>query len=57
MVRVIAQRDPIPMDMWSRRYAYEVGLIGVLDVGGILVVVTERKIVTENIDIFEILGL
>lgn len=48
-------RDPIPTDSWSGR-TYDVGAIGVLDVDGILVVVTERKIITENIDIFEILG-
>ena len=53
-VRLI-HNAPIPMDKWSGA-AYEVGLICVLDVDGILVVVTERKVVTENIDIFEILG-
>lgn len=54
IVRLI-HRDPIPMDHWTGA-TYEVGLICVLDVGGILVVVTERKVVTENIDVFEILG-
>ena len=53
-VRLI-HSDPIPMDHWTGA-TYEVGLICVLDVGGILVVVTERKVVTENIDVFEILG-
>jgi microcystin degradation protein MlrC len=33
-----------------------VGLLGVLDVNGILVVVTETKVGAENIDIFEVLG-
>jgi len=48
-------KDPIPMDTWSGR-KYNVGIIAVLDVSGILVVITEQKLVTENIDIFEILG-
>jgi microcystin degradation protein MlrC len=48
-------RQPIPTDTWSGKL-YDVGLIGVLDVQGILVVVTENKIITENIDIFETLG-
>jgi microcystin degradation protein MlrC len=47
--------DPLPSDSWSGR-KYDVGLVAVLDVQGIAVVVTEQKIVTENIDIFEILG-
>ena len=45
----------IPFDNWSLR-KYNVGPIGVLDVNGIHVVVTSQKIITENIDIFEILG-
>ncbi len=53
-VRLI-HRDPLPMEHWSGT-TYDVGLVCVLDVDGILVVVSERKIVTENIDIFEILG-
>ncbi len=47
--------DPIPFDNWSLR-KFDVGSIGVLDVNGILVVVTSQKIITENIDIFAILG-
>jgi microcystin degradation protein MlrC len=47
--------ESIPFDNWSRK-KYNVGPIGVLDVGGILVVVTSQKIISENIDIFEILG-
>ena len=54
VVRLI-HRDPLPMEFWSG-LTYDVGLVCVLDVAGILVVVTERKIVTENIDIFELLG-
>ena len=54
VVRVI-HRDPLPMEYWSGT-TYDVGLVCVLDVNGILVVVSENKIVTENIDIFEILG-
>jgi microcystin degradation protein MlrC len=49
-------RGPIPKDDWSGNL-YNVGLLGVLDVNGILIVVTETKIITENFDIFEILGL
>ena len=48
-------RRPIPMDHWSGR-SFDIGRLGVLEVQGILVVVTETKIITENIDIFEILG-
>jgi len=47
--------EPIPMDTWSGR-KFDVGIVAVLDIRGILVVVTEHKIVTENIDIFDILG-
>ena len=54
IVRVV-HRDPLPMDLWSGT-TYDVGLVVVFDVGGILVVISENKIVTENIDIFEILG-
>jgi microcystin degradation protein MlrC len=46
---------PVPKDGWSSRMSYA-GLIGVLDVGGILVIVTQRRLVTENIDLFEHLG-
>jgi microcystin degradation protein MlrC len=48
-------RGPISMDYWSGR-SFEVGTLGVLDVQGILVVVTETKIITENIDVLGILG-
>lgn len=48
-------RGPIPADMWSGR-SYDVGAVGVLDISGVLVVVTEQKVVTENIDILEPLG-
>jgi microcystin degradation protein MlrC len=54
LVRKIS-RDPIPVDSWSGR-TFDVGLLGVLDVDGILVVVSENKIMAENFDIFEILG-
>jgi microcystin degradation protein MlrC len=46
---------PVPFDTWSGT-TYDAGLVGVLDVGGILVVVTEHKLVTENVDIFAPLG-
>ena len=46
---------PVPKDGWSSRMSHA-GLIGVLDVGGILVIVTQRRLVTENIDLFEHLG-
>ena len=48
-------RQPIPVDAWSG-VSFDVGIVGVLDVQGILVVVTEQKIIAENFDIFEILG-
>jgi microcystin degradation protein MlrC len=48
-------RAPIPTDTWSGRL-FDVGILAMLDINGILVVVTEQKIITENIDIFEILG-
>jgi microcystin degradation protein MlrC len=48
-------RAPIQTDTWSGKL-YDVGVIGVLDVNGILVLVTEQKVITENIDLFEILG-
>ena len=48
-------RDPVPRDNWSGRVA-DAGLVGVLDAGGILVVVTQRRLVTENIDIFAHFG-
>lgn len=48
-------RSPVPKDAWSGRVS-DAGLVGVLDAGGILVVVTERRLVTENIDIFAHLG-
>lgn len=44
-------RDGVPKDNWSGRVS-DAGLVGVLDAGGILVVVTQRRLVTENIDIF-----
>jgi microcystin degradation protein MlrC len=46
---------PIPMDSWSGTL-YDVGPICVLELNGILVVVTEQKLITENIDILKILG-
>jgi microcystin degradation protein MlrC len=46
---------PVPSDTWSGK-TQNAGIVGVLDIGGILVVVTEHKIVTENIDIFNLLG-
>ncbi|MBT6203510.1 MAG: M81 family metallopeptidase [Rhodospirillaceae bacterium] len=45
----------IPTDPWSGRKV-DIGIVAVLDVGGIAVIVTERKFVSENIDLFEILG-
>lgn len=54
VVRII-HRGPIPVDSWSGRL-FDLGAMGVLDVAGVLVVVTENKLVTENLDIFEILG-
>ena len=47
---------PLATDTWSGR-AFDFGAVGVLDVAGVQVVVTERRMVTENIDIFEALGL
>ena len=47
---------PLAVDTWSGR-AFDFGAVGVLDVGGVQVVVTERRMVTENVDIFEALGL
>ena len=47
---------PLAVDNWSGR-AFDFGAVGVLEVGGVQVVVTERRMVTENIDIFEALGL
>ncbi len=47
---------PLAIDTWSGR-AFEFGAVGVLEVGGVNVVVTERRMVTENIDIFEALGI
>ena len=43
------------IDQWTGK-TYDPGIVAVLDVGGILVVITERKFVTENIDVFEPLG-
>ena len=48
-------RRPIPTDSWSGR-TFDVGTLGVLDVDGIMIVVTETKIITENIDILGMLG-
>lgn len=48
-------REPLPVDAWSGEL-YDVGIVGVLDVHGVLVLVTEHKMITENVDIFEILG-
>ena len=48
-------RGALPMDHWSGRL-YDPGVRAVLDVSGVLVAITERKIVTENIDLFELLG-
>lgn len=47
--------SPIPTDSWTGT-TYDAGIIGVLDVHGILAVVTQHKLVTENIDIFAPLG-
>ena len=47
---------PLAVDTWSGR-AFDFGAVGVLEVGGVQVVVTERRMVTENIDIFEAFGL
>ncbi|MBN36496.1 MAG: hypothetical protein CMM46_17300 [Rhodospirillaceae bacterium] len=48
-------REPVPTDTWSGR-TVDVGLVAAIDVDGIIVLVTERKLVTENIDLFAILG-
>jgi len=53
-VRAIHRGD-IATDQWTGK-TYDPGILAVLDVAGILVVVTERKFVTENIDVFEPLG-
>jgi len=53
-VRAIHRGD-IATDQWNGK-TYDPGILAVLDVAGILVVVTERKFVTENIDVFEPLG-
>ena len=47
---------PLAVDTWSGR-SFDFGAVGVLDVAGVQVVVTERRMVTENIDVFEALGL
>jgi len=52
---VAISREPMPTDPWSGRRV-DIGVVAVLDVDGILVIVTERKFVSENIDLFEILG-
>ena len=48
-------RGEMPIDQWTGK-TYDPGIVAVLDAGGILVVLTERKFVTENIDVFELLG-
>ena len=47
---------PLAVDNWSGR-SFDFGAVGVLEVGGVQVVVTERRMVAENVDIFEALGL
>lgn len=54
VVRAI-HRGAMAIDQWTGK-TYDPGIVAVLDVGGILVVITERKFVTENIDVFEPLG-
>jgi microcystin degradation protein MlrC len=54
VVRAI-HRGAMPIDQWTGK-TYDPGVVAVLDAGGILVVITERKFVTENIDVFELLG-
>lgn len=54
VVRAI-HRGAMPIDQWTGK-TYDPGIVAVLDVGGILIVITERKFVTENIDVFESLG-
>lgn len=54
VVRLV--RDgPLPIDRWSGK-TYDPGATLVLDVRGIMVVVTERKMISENIDILGLLG-
>jgi microcystin degradation protein MlrC len=48
-------RGRLPKDTWSGE-TYDPGIAAVLDVQGILIVVTEHKLVTENIDVFNLLG-
>jgi len=48
-------RGVMPIDQWTGK-TYDPGIVAVLDAGGILIVITERKFVTENIDVFELLG-
>ena len=52
----VVHHGPLAVDDWSGR-AFDFGAVGVLEVGGVHVVVTERRMVTENIDIFAALGL
>ena len=54
IVRAV-HRGAIPVDGWTSK-TYDPGIVVAIDIGGILAVVTERKLVTENIDIFETLG-
>ena len=49
-------RGPLPVDHWSGR-VFDFGAVCTFAVGGVHVVVTERRMVTENVDIFEPLGL
>jgi microcystin degradation protein MlrC len=53
-VRAI-RTGPMPIDSWSGK-TYDPGVVAALDVAGVIVVITARKMVTENIDIFEPLG-
>ena len=48
-------REPIPLDSWSGE-SVDGGTVGVIDADGVIVIVAEHKIVTESIDIFELLG-
>ena len=53
---VRALRDgQMPIDSWSGK-TYDPGIVAALDVHGVIVVLTARKMVTENIDIFAPLG-
>lgn len=52
---VKVHRKPIPADTWSE-VNFDAGIVAVLDIHGILVVVTEYKLITENINIFDVLG-